>query len=273
MPISKPPYIAKPELHVLYEHFGTLTEQILTATKLHKAPLNIGATRELFVGTFLRRHLPRSLWVARGEILDSTGARSGDCDVVVARSSSPAIPSDPGESIYLFLAEGVDSVVEVKSFLTSDELAGCMESCRRIKGLRTGNHPEGDPGTPDIAIVPRGYNREPLNRIRYFVVAFDGLSTETVSKKLAASYASPEDYYRNGIDGVCILDRAYVYKNDGLVWPDDHEHAGKPMLVRQTDDLLCLYLHLVSAATFTIHKSTYFADYLQRGAADGPPVV
>lgn len=273
MPISLPPYMARPELHLLYEHFGALTAQICSAIKLHKAPLNIGATRELFVAAFLRRHLPRSLWVSRGEILDSTGARSGDCDVVVARTTSLAIPSDPGESIYLFLAEGVDSVVEVKSHLDGDELDRCIAACRRIKSLKTGNNPNGDPGTPDIAVVPRGYNREPLNRIRYFVVAFDGLATDTLGRKLASSYADAADYQRNGIDGICLLDRSYIYKNDGLIWPADHEHAGKPMLVRNTDDLLCLYLHLVSAATFTIHKSTYFADYLDRGSADAPPVV
>jgi hypothetical protein len=274
MPISQPPHMTRPTLRLFYEHFGQLARQMKEAYTLHMAPLNIGATRELFVSNFLRRHLPNALWVGRGEIIDSDGTRSGDCDVVVYRSTGPTIPTDAGETLHLFQAEGVDSVVEVKSFLSSDEMERCEAACRRIKSLRTGNRPDGEPGFPDIAIVPQGYNPEALSWIRYFVVAFDGISNDLIIDHLRRAHGNKaQDYYRYGIDGLCVLDRSYVYKNDGLIWPADSElakNAGNP-LVRSTGDLLCLYVHLTSAAAFTIHKSLHFADYLQRGGSDEPP--
>ncbi len=265
--------MTKPELHLLYQHFGQLARQMQETHRLHRAPLNIGASRELVVAAFLRRHLPKSLWVGRGEILDASGNRSPDCDVVVYRATSPAIPSDPGETLHLFFAEGVDAVVEVKSTLTGNELARCIDSCRRVKMLRTGSRADGEPGFPDIAFVPQGYNPEALSWIRYFVVAFDGISDASMLEALKLAHQdNVTDYYRYGIDGVCFLDRSYIYKNDGLIWPADSDHsrnAGSPLL-RTTDDLLCLFLHLVTPASFTVHKSLFYSDYLQRGGTDAP---
>lgn len=94
------------------------------------------------IRSFLREYLPRRLEVGHGEIIDTSGARSSETDVIIVTDDHPfTFARDlPG----LFFVEGVCGVGEVKAVLGPDELADtlmrrrrCVWGCaRRINGFQ-----------------------------------------------------------------------------------------------------------------------------------------
>lgn len=92
-----------------------------------------GTVAESAFRLFLTRHLPRSLSVGQGEIVDKKGNRSGQTDVVVTDFDHPLTfrPDEPG----LFFVEGVVGAGEVKSILTGGELTKTLKASVRFKTL------------------------------------------------------------------------------------------------------------------------------------------
>lgn len=90
-----------------------------------------GGPREWFVREFLREHLPTTVEIGQGEIIDrnsrpnpSRDAQRPQVDVVVYRSDLPRIPFGQGSAA--FLVEGVLATMEIKSRLTFD---GLLRAC------------------------------------------------------------------------------------------------------------------------------------------------
>ena len=97
-------------------------------------PGNRGDAAEIAVRDFLADHLPRTLEVGQGEVIDSEGGRSPQTDVVITTQDHPFRypPGDPG----LFLVEGVVAFGEVKTRLTHAELDDCFRKGAKAKALQ-----------------------------------------------------------------------------------------------------------------------------------------
>jgi hypothetical protein len=99
-----------------------------------KHSIERGMRREQVVVDFLRGWLPPRYGVARGEITDSTGQASRQCDVVVYDALHAPL-FQRSEASYLFPAECVYAVIEVKPHLTTFELEQGLRNIGAAKAL------------------------------------------------------------------------------------------------------------------------------------------
>ncbi len=119
---------------------GALQDQMLadfsraTAEIEHRGAK--GREREaLVVAKYLDHYLPPSLPAVHGaEILDSTGNRSAECDVVIEDASTP--PLYLGDTFRLIPVEWAHGVIEVKSKLDTTQLQDAQTKIARAKSLR-----------------------------------------------------------------------------------------------------------------------------------------
>lgn len=99
-----------------------------------------GGEREVTVMRFLASYLPSKYGVANGEIVDSQGQTSRQCDIVIYdHANSPLLLT--GANYRVFPAESVYAVIEVKSSLRATALAEAAENIRSVKALKRDNGP------------------------------------------------------------------------------------------------------------------------------------
>jgi len=99
-------------------------------------PLHKGTPREAFIREFLSTHLPESVAIGTGEIIDSKsrpGESRNQYDIVIYKKNYPKL--DFGGGISGFLIESVIATIEVKSTLTEPELKKAILAARNAKRL------------------------------------------------------------------------------------------------------------------------------------------
>ncbi|WP_418061998.1 DUF6602 domain-containing protein [Pimelobacter simplex] len=95
-----------------------------------------GTTAEQLVMSFLRDHLPASLGFTSGEVVDMSGNRSKQLDVIIYDAArSPILFRSPDAGVTLVPIEGVVAVVEVKMTLQKAHLQGILENCLSVKRM------------------------------------------------------------------------------------------------------------------------------------------
>ncbi len=130
-----------------------------------------GAEREAFVRLFLEEFFPRGFRFGHGDITDSHDQKSGQCDIVVEYPFIPSIPL-PGGGSRLYLAEGVASVIEVKS-----DVAGqwneVLSTASKLESLKRNVNPQ--------MVIANEFG----DSIPMFAVGYDGWRTaKTIREKL-----------------------------------------------------------------------------------------
>ncbi len=143
---------------------ATLMAQSATATNAGHPNLR-GSPGEWFVRDFLENHLPSTLEIGQGEIIDAQsqanppkGQYRPQVDVVIYRRDLPRIRYSQTDTAYL--AEGVMATVECKTTLTETELESWGKTTVAHKSL-TRNQPVFKVGLPPPYIVS-------------YLVAYDG---------------------------------------------------------------------------------------------------
>jgi hypothetical protein len=99
-------------------------------------PLHKGTPREAFIKEFLVGHLPESVAIGTGEIIDSRSTPAGkrnQFDLVIYRKNYPKL--DFGGGVSGFLVESVVATVEVKSTITEAELEAAVRAAHNAKAL------------------------------------------------------------------------------------------------------------------------------------------
>jgi hypothetical protein len=118
-----------------------------------------GKEREQFIELFLSRILPPGYRFGSGDIIDTSGHRSGQLDVVVEFTFLPSLPALTGPT-RLYLAEGVAAVVEVKSDLAKQwgEVEATAKALRPLERIFQvpGFRPYG-PTSKNIPLFAVGY--------------------------------------------------------------------------------------------------------------------
>ncbi|MFP4056292.1 MAG: DUF6602 domain-containing protein [Candidatus Brocadiia bacterium] len=93
-----------------------------------------GLRNEQVLIDYLRERLPARFGVARGEVMDSRGGLSRQCDVVVYDAlHAPMIQKSPLSRV--FPSESVYAVIELKPVLCSDTLGKSLEVVESVKAL------------------------------------------------------------------------------------------------------------------------------------------
>lgn len=214
---------------------GQMKLKLAEARKLFEHKGDKGTHVEDAVRSFFAQYLPRRYAVGQGEVIDSSGGRSTQIDVVVANEDHPFtfVQDRPG----LFFVEGVSAVGEVKSILTSDELAKTIENSRVFKRLRA------RPGAGSTTFANESRLKRHFQCPPMFLLALESqIAIETIHTKLsAAGHFDPA----NGpsiIDAVFVLGKgAIIDFGDGkesvqFVTRDGKSHPGWQM--RPSDSVL-----------------------------------
>ena len=217
--------------------------------------LHKGTPREAFIKEFLIAHLPETVAIGSGEIIDSSSAprsKRNQYDIVIYNKSYPKL--DFGGGVSGFLIESVIATVEVKSTLTKSDLAQAIGAARNAKLL-----------TPQfVTSFTSGYIPP---KILNYVVAYDGpASMHTVQGWLHEIHAQmnisipdlPQDSERlrfpsPTIDGIFILGKGFSYFDNVPNGFHDAASRGKYPAVKwlyadtSSGNLLLLFLYLQSA--------------------------
>ncbi|MGW4652309.1 DUF6602 domain-containing protein [Kitasatospora sp. NPDC004289] len=188
-----------------------------------------GEAVEVEARQFLEDHLPRSVDVGNGEVIDQADTRSGQMDIVISNEYQPfrAGRDESG----LFLVEGVSAAGEAKSLLTTKSLDEAISIGTRFKALRS-SYREGDQRRSHRGDSGRFYVCPP-----YFVLAFDSnIAPQTLIDRLAqASRVNAP----NGdgpalapVDAVFVLGRGWAMDYDNgqgpFQWvPNEGPYAGQ----------------------------------------------
>ena len=99
-----------------------------------------GSEREASLRDFLRIYLPSRYAVENGEVVDTDGQTSKQCDLIIYdHLNSPLLLA--GRDYRVFPVEPVLATVEVKSVLSTAELQDAAEKIRSVKRLRRVNGP------------------------------------------------------------------------------------------------------------------------------------
>jgi hypothetical protein len=219
--------------------------------------LHKGTPREAFVKAFLATHLPESVAIGTGEIIDATSApgdKRNQFDIVIYRKNYPKL--DFGGGISGFLVESVIATVEVKSTITEDELESAVVAARNSKAL-THN-----------AVASFGAGWIPPKVLNY-VVAYagpahmmtaygwlpkihgkHGIGSPNLPVDDAARFAAAAP----SIDGLFVLNRGFMYYDNVPTSFATHEmRAGDPRLKWLIADTasgnLLLFFLLLQTAT------------------------
>ncbi len=188
---------------------------------------NKGDEVEAVVKEFLKEYLPESLGIGTGEIIDSKGDRSKQCDVVIYNPLMAPPMFRIGEN-GVFPAESVLAVIEVKTKLRESDVSSIVKAAKAVKELdRSGvstlwsDRPQlvvstsggGAHNFPGVEFHRYGkkYYYPP---ILYFVFSFDRASLKTIGQSLEnVQRGQPID---KRVDSVYCLD------GDALVWVDQN---------------------------------------------------
>lgn len=170
--------------------------------------LTKGEAIEESVRKFLRDHLPSSIGIAHGQVMDRHGTLSTQLDAILYDTSrTPILFSDEAKGNRLIPIEGVIAAVEVRTELRLDQIAALVENARVLKTLdRSAYYRKQE---RFIIEVVHAYGREwevmpPL----YFVFAFEGPPSASVGQAVHEAQAHRELHER--IDMVCVLQRGVV---------------------------------------------------------------
>ena len=159
-----------------------------------------GTSREEVVSEFLKNYLPANVEVIAGEIFDTEGETSPECDIIVI--DRMRVPLLFARNKRLVPIEGVYSVLEVKSNLDSRELNDCFRKCERVKNLEKKAFTK---DTGPIIHTFSAYGRELDHFPTLFsIFAYHGIASKTIAKAVE-KWCSSQPAEKT-IDSIICLD-------------------------------------------------------------------
>jgi hypothetical protein len=200
---------APPTLAAFEEYIRAVEQRLRAGLQEIRAQLhhsgNKGSLAESAFRQALGRFLPRTLGLGHGEIIDTRGTRSAQCDLVIATDRHPNWFNE--DDAALFLVEAVAGAAEVKAQLTSDHLTTAIDNCKRFRALKPNWGREGNTEVVGADEDVKRFYRSPP----YFLFAYESqLSIETIGERVSGANECERGRVGEGIDGVFVLDRGYV---------------------------------------------------------------
>lgn len=244
---------------MLKAHLDAVEEQLLATSRI---PANTGHTlhkgtpREAFIKQFLQDHLPETVSIGTGEIIDAKSQPNqprNQYDIVIYKKNYPKL--DFGGGISGFLIESVIATIEVKSLLTEEELRIACNSAKNAKSLEKHTTSSFRTGYIPPAI---------LN----YVVAYDGpVNMTTIANWIPNIYRalgidqkplSIDSNIRTNtasetIDGIFLLGKGFLYfDNTPLGFITDTIRAANPtkawvLANNQKGNILLFFMFLLQA--------------------------
>lgn len=237
---------------MLVSHINAIEEVLLAQSRTAKNaghPNLRGGPREWFIRDFLQGHLPSTLEVGQGEIIDCNsrpnppqGSYRPQVDVVLYRRDVPKISYSTTDSAYL--AEGAMATIESKSVLTDTELGNACKASIAHKSLNRQSSSGMTVGNMPTEIIS-------------YVVAYDGpANMQTVSGWLVnyvrTNNANPDQL----VDLVIILGKGVLWRLksfQALQIPNATSNHNWAYIDQKEKNLFTLFTHML---TWTSASST-----------------
>lgn len=180
-----------------------MTEALAEVRETFKHSGNKGTSNENNFSDFVRQYLPRRFEIGNGEIIDSFGNRSGQADIVIVSDDHPFAfsPNRPG----LFFIEGVLSVGEIKTVLTSQELKNTLNNSVLYKNLKM-THSKSSITITNNSDFKRYYEHPP-----FFLFCYESQLSLTTIKRLIEEFVMEKsiDNFKV-IDGIFVLGKGWI---------------------------------------------------------------
>lgn len=162
-----------------------------------------GSARERLIQDFLIAHLPEMTSVVSGMIIDSSGQRSKQQDIVLMLRSMPRLPFASGHD--LIFQEGAVATFEIKTQISPSTLETIASNIASVNTLV--------PSTLEGAQL--GDLDWPYARILNVVLTYGGSALDVIERKLTElPTAGQPDVYLDLTKGILI-------KNDGVLLVQD----------------------------------------------------
>lgn len=174
--------------------------------------LSSGEANEETVRQFLRKHLPSSIGVTKGQIIDSHGGQSRQADVILySTQRTPMLFTSEEDSQQVVPSEGVIAVIEIKTQIHAGDLDGVITHMQSVKSLdKSAYFPTGSIVVNTTKIYDKEYSAPPT---LYFVFAYESGQLERIAHALNEKQAGlPVD---RRIDSLAVLDRGMVLNATG----------------------------------------------------------
>lgn len=241
--------------------------------------LHKGTPREAFIREFLQGHLPDSVAIGTGEIIDAgskPNEQRNQYDIIVYRRDYPKL--DFGGGISGFLVESVIATIEVKSTLTKADTEQAIGAAINAKRL-----------TPNtVESFSAGYTPP---KVLNYVIAYDGpADMKTVSGWVTSIHAAkgisiadlPLDEAARqqtpapSLDGIFVLGKGFLYFDNTPMGfggaTRQHLPQQKWVLANQPDgNLLLLFMFLTTATQNLqgkwLNSLPYLSGYQARDAS------
>ncbi|WP_153014164.1 DUF6602 domain-containing protein [Pseudomonas sp. EpS/L25] len=170
-------------------------------TKVLGHSATMGSTREKLIQDFLIAHLPQMTNAVSGVIVDSSGARSKQQDIVLVLKSIPRLPFASGHD--LILQEGVVATFEIKTEITPSLLEDVFENIKSVRGLKSSS----------LGGAKLGDATWPYARILTVVITYGGSSLDSILRKF-------DDFSDSSIPDVYLdFKKGILIRNEGLIYP------------------------------------------------------
>lgn len=200
---------------MLTSHMSAIEDRLLASFKISGNTghgLHKGSPREVFIKEFLEAHLPSTVSIGTGEIIDSSSRPDeprNQFDIVIYRKDFPKL--DIGGGVSAFLVESVIATIEIKSTLDKHGVEQAVAASCNIKKLK-----------PSVfKFVQIGYE---LPGVVNFIFAYSGpVKNSTVYNWIqdahvkqgieVESVSFPERWETPApsIDGVFVLKKGFIH--------------------------------------------------------------
>lgn len=274
---------------MLQSHLNAVEQVLLKKSELARNPghpVLRGSPREWFIKEFLESHLPSTLEIGQGEIVNACsephpprGHYRNQVDIVIYRRDLPKITFSPSDAA--FLIEGVVATLEIKSKLDK----GTRRTEGRKKGglMKKGLSAACEASQLHKSLIPewatglhhlsgnnlrRGHESWFQSHIMSYVVAFDATSKNmhTIAKWLPGIAhdlgAEPEQL----VDMIVILGKGVVWRIDSFAFqvPDAPKGHSWAYIAQEENNLFALFTHMIAVRGIASHPSTSTAEYVSR---------
>lgn len=164
-----------------------------------------GDANEEGVRNVIRQYFPRSLDVATGTILDSSGQQSRQLDVILSDAARTPVFFEAGGA-RVIPAECAVGVIEVKAILTVEELGRSYRNMKSVKELEKKAFFKAKGVIhEEHTLYGKGWNHWPT---LFFVFAYESATLETLKAEL--DKLQEEDPPERRIDMICSLERGVI---------------------------------------------------------------
>lgn len=204
--------------------------------------LSKGEAAEEAVRRFLVLHLPGSIGVASGQIVDSTGTTSKQLDVIlydVART--PVLFTSDQGGHRLIPSEGALAVIEVKTHIDANDADSIVKNMLSVKTLDKSAYFA--QGMIEQSTMVHGIERDHFPTL-YYVLTFGSGGLESLATGFATAMAGlPED---SRIDMLCVLSKGVLLNvlPDGTF--DGVPRAGSALGAYESQNALLLWYLLLA---------------------------